>query len=98
METIDLIPAEEFCTNYKVGFSFIHSLQQFGLISITAIEEKVYIPQAELKKLEQLARLHYDLDINFEGIDAITHLLDRLQEMQSEILSLKNRLRLYENE
>jgi len=96
MPTDDLILAEELCSHYNVGISFINSLQQFGLIEITSIEETYYIPQAELKKLEQLARLHYDLNINLEGIDAITHLLEKVTDLQTEIKSLKNRLRLYE--
>ncbi|WP_018612026.1 chaperone modulator CbpM [Segetibacter koreensis] len=96
MQTNDLILAEEFCSHYNVGLSFINSLKQFGLIEVTSVEETYYIPQAELKKLEQLARLHYDLDINLEGIDAITHLLGRIKDLQSEITSLKNRLSLYE--
>lgn len=96
MQNDDLILADEFCAHYKVGLSFINSLQQFGLIQITSIEETYYIPQGELKKLEQLVRLHYDLDINLEGIDAINNLLRKITDMQVEIINLKNRLSLYE--
>jgi hypothetical protein len=96
MKSDDLIPAEEFCDHYKVEFSFINYLHQFGLIEITTVEETYYIPQVELRKLEQLVRLHYDLNINLEGIDAITHLLDRVNGLQLQITSLKNRLNLYE--
>lgn len=97
MQTDDLILAEEFCTHYNIELSFISSLQQFGLIEVTSMEETNYIPQTELQKLEQLARLHYDLNINLEGIDAITHLLERVRIMQLEITRLKNRLGIYEN-
>lgn len=96
MQTDDLIPAEEFCSHYQVELSFINYLHQFGLIEVTSVEETYYIPQAQLSKLEQLARLHYDLDINLEGIDAINHLLDRVQSLQLQITSLKNKLSLYE--
>lgn len=96
MQTDDLIPAEEFCSHYQVELSFINYLHQFGLIEVTSVEETYYIPQAQLGKLEQLARLHYDLDINLEGIDAINHLLDRVQSLQLQITSLKNKLSLYE--
>ena len=96
MQTDDLILAEDLCTHYKVELSFISSLQRFGLIEVTSVEEAAYIPQSELQKLEQIARLHYDLDINLEGIDAITHLLERVKSMQSEIAFLKNRLSMYE--
>lgn len=96
MQTDDLIQAEEFCSHYNVELSFINSLQQYGLIQITSIEETHYIDQAELKKLEQLARLHFDLNINFEGIDVITHLLEKITDLQLEITELKNRLSIYE--
>ena len=96
MKSDDLIPAEEICDHYKVEFSFINYLHQFGLLEITTVEETYYIPQVQLRKLEQLVRLHYDLNINLEGIDAITHLLDRVNGLQSQITSLKIRLNLYE--
>lgn len=96
MQESDLIPATEICSYYKTEFSFISYLQQFGLIEITSVEETAYIPKTQLGKLEQLVRLHYDLDINLEGIDAIAHLLDRVKGLHSEITVLKNRLSLYE--
>lgn len=96
MQTRDLIPAEEFCAQYKAELSFITYLRDFGLIEVTSVEESYYIPHAQLSKLEQLARLHYDLDINLEGIDAITHLLERVKGLQSEITNLKNKLGIYE--
>ena len=96
MQNDELILANEFCTRYNIEISFIDALQQFGLIEITSIEQTFYIPQTELQKLEQIIRLHYDLDINLEGIEAITHLLDRVKSLQSEITGLKNRLRMYE--
>jgi hypothetical protein len=46
--------------------------------------------------LEKIVRLYYDLDINIEGIDAVINLLQRMEDMQHEIVLLKNRLRLYE--
>lgn len=98
MQNEDLILVEDFCTTYKVGYRFVSSLKEFGLIEVTSIEENSYIPYHQLQRLEQLIRLHYDLDINVEGIDAITHLLGRLNNMQAEILLLKQRLRLYEPE
>ena len=96
MQNEDLIAASEFCANYNVEYSFITSLQQFGLIQVTTIEDRGFIPLNELQKLEKITRLHYDLDINLEGIEAITYLLDRLETLQSELAGLQNRLRLYE--
>jgi hypothetical protein len=41
--------------------------------------------------------MYYDLSINIEGIDAIHHLLKRMESMQQEIYSLHSRLRLFED-
>lgn len=93
-----LISTEDFCSHYKVEYSFINLLQEHGLIEIITIEENSFIDHDHLKNVERLVRLHYDLDINLEGIEAITYLLNRVKNMQEEITALKNRLRLYEDE
>jgi hypothetical protein len=93
----DLILAKDFCSHYNITLSFINSLQEYGLIQVVSIEETSYIPEEQLQKLEQLIRLHYDLDINLEGIEAITYLLERVKNLQSEITDLKNKLSLYDN-
>ncbi|MCW3079526.1 chaperone modulator CbpM [Segetibacter sp.] len=97
MQTDELILTEAFCNYYKIDYSFIADLQRVGLIEITSVERATYIPESELQKLEQLVRLHYDLDINLEGIDAIAHLLEKVKHLQNEVIGLKNRLKLYED-
>lgn len=92
MENEELIPAEDFCIYHNIEYSFINSLEDSGLISITAVEQAAYIPADEMQKLEKFVRLHYDLDINIEGIETINYLLEKIQEMQKEILQLKNNL------
>jgi hypothetical protein len=93
-----LISAQDFCTYYKVEYSFINSLVEYGLIEIVRQEQTSFIDIDRLHDLEKFVRLHYDLDINLEGIEAITHLVHRVENMQSEITALKNRLWLYEND
>lgn len=92
-----LISTDEFCTHYKVEYSFINALQEYGLIELTTINEHSFIDHDHLRNMEKLVRMHYDLDINLEGIEAITYLLNRIKDMQTEIISLKNRLRVYED-
>ncbi len=96
METENSISTDEFCALYNVEYSFVSSLQQSGLIEITTLEERGFIPTSQLVELEKYVRLHDELDINLEGIEAINHLLQRIRTMQDEIASLKTRLRLYE--
>ena len=97
MNQAHLISTEEFCTHYKVEYSFIDSLDRYGLIEITRIDENAFIDTDKLSELEKLVRLHYDLEINVEGIEAITYLLNRVNNLQQEINSLKDRLSIYEN-
>jgi hypothetical protein len=96
MHKEDLIAIDEFCTLHEIENSFISSLQETGLIEITTIEERGFINASELEQLEKFIRFHYDLEINLEGIETITHLLQRIISMHEEIITLKNRLRLYE--
>ena len=91
-----LIPASEFCASHNIEVAFIRSLQQTGLIEITSVEETIYIHENQLQDLERIIHLHFELDINLEGIETINHLLQRINYMQDEIMSLRNRLRLYE--
>ena len=49
---------------------------------------------AQLPDVERYSRMYYDLSINIEGIDAIHHLLERMESMQQEIYSLHNKLKL----
>jgi hypothetical protein len=96
MQKDNLIALDEFCISHNIEVSFISSLQQNGLIEISTIEERGFVDESQLQNLEKFLRFYYDLDINLEGIETITHLLQRINAQQEEIISLRNRLRLYE--
>ncbi|HYK56018.1 MAG TPA: chaperone modulator CbpM [Flavisolibacter sp.] len=92
----NLILASEFCSRLNIEISFIQSLQEYGLIEVMTIEGSGFIEEEQLEDIEKMVRLHYDLQINLEGIDAIHHLLEQMKDLQHQMASLKNRLRLYE--
>ena len=94
----NLISTDEFCIHHNIEFSFIRNLQEFGLLEVVSVQKVQYIPEDQLEKLERMLRLHKDLEINTEGIDTIGHLIDKIQDLQEEVINLKNRLRLYEDE
>lgn len=96
MQTGYLITVKEFCINHNIGISFINSLQQTGMITITTVDETGFIDLDQIRQLEKFIRLYYEMDINLEGIEAIYHLLQKIIDQQDEITELKNRLRLYE--
>ncbi len=96
MQTENLIPVNEFCISHDIEISFITSLQQYGMIEITTINKVGFIDMEQLRQLEKFINLYYELDINLEGIETIDYLLQKISSMQSEIVELRNRLRLYE--
>jgi hypothetical protein len=98
MQTEEMIIVNEFCIHHNIDLTFITALKDSGLIEVTIMEEKIYMPETQLPNLEKMVRLYYEMDINLEGIETITYLLNRMNEMQLEIMKLNNRLRLYENE
>ena len=85
----------EYCDKCHIEPEFIDLLQEGGLINVRNENGQRYLTADELPDVERYSRLYYDLDINMEGIDAIRHLLDRMDEMQREITHLRNRLRLF---
>jgi len=97
METNELVPVYHFCVIHEIELSFIYSLQQYGLVEITTVEDQTYLKESQLNEVEKFIRLHYDLDINFEGIEAIGHLLEKIKEIQARNVELQNRLGIYEN-
>ena len=96
MTTKNLIAVNEFCIRHNVTISFIRLLQKSGLVEITTINRTGFIDVGQLHHLERIVRFFYELDINLEGIETITYMLQRINAMQDEIAVLKNRLRFYE--
>ncbi len=95
MSDKDILKLEKFCELYEVPTSFVDSLNQFELIHLTAIDDELYIENEELPVIEKFIRLHYDLDINVEGLDVINNLLQKIDTLKKEIIQLENELKYY---
>jgi len=96
MKTKKLIAVDEFCKNNDIEISFVNSLEENGLIEITKIEETSFFNYEQLQELDRYIRFCYELNIDLDGIDAIKHLFRRVNEMCDKIVSLQNRVYLYE--
>ncbi|ANH80511.1 hypothetical protein A8C56_05460 [Niabella ginsenosidivorans] len=92
MEKAKRISVEQCCIYYKIEASFVQELDEHGLIRLTRSGKKNFIAYEQLTDLEKYMHLYYDLDINMEGMEAIMHLLNRMQDLQQEIRKLQNRL------
>ena len=97
MDTTDLISIQQFCIHYKVPESFISSLFDYELIEITISNNQQYIQTTQIKNIEKFIRFHYDMDINLEGLDAVSNLLEQVESLKEEIVALNNRLNFYED-
>jgi len=96
MQKEKLIAIDVFCARHEVEISFVSSLQQTGLIEIIIIKETGFINADQLQLLEKFIRFHYEMNINLEGIETISYMLQRMINLQEQNISLINRLRLYE--
>lgn len=92
----DLIIVSEYCQKCHIDPAFIRLLEEGGLIDVDVVEGERYLLSSQLRDLERYTRMYYDLSINIEGIDAIHHILRRVNRLQQEITGLRKRLRLYE--
>lgn len=90
---VDYIHIKDFCRGHNLEEEFIVQLQDYELIALKIIDEQQFIDIEELPKVEKLVRLHQDLHINIDGLEAIHYLLERTQRMSEELQTLKKRLR-----
>lgn len=93
----ELITVKEYCVHYQAEPDFVNALEQNGLITLTVVETEPCIPFEELHNLETYSSWYYDMNINVEGIDALTNVLEKMKAMQKQLEDLRSRLRLYEH-
>lgn len=91
----EYITVENCSIRYNIELSFINSLEESGLIEVMLVEEIRCLPYNQLQPLEKFVQWHYDLDINMEGIEALQHLLEKINKLQQENKDLKEQLKLY---
>ena len=96
MNLKDLIATDEICTRYRVERTFIQSLNESGLLEVVRIEQIEYLHCDKIGEFEKMHRLHHDLNINLEGIEAIQHLLRQVKQLQKDNRKLRNRLSIFE--
>lgn len=89
MEKTNYISIEQCCVYYNIEVSFVQKLSEHGLIELDHSGQTVFIAFEQLSALEKYVHLHYELEINMEGLETVKHLLDRVDFLQKEV----NRLR-----
>jgi signal transduction histidine kinase len=97
MDTQKLISIQRFCKHYSIPINFINDLIAYELIEIIVEDNQDYIQLTHINKVEKIIRLHYDLDINLEGVDVIYNLLNQVDSLKKEITDLQNKIKFYED-
>lgn len=89
MEEKQFISIEEYCSYYSIETSFVRSLGENGLIELTQENETYILEYGQLARLEKFTHLHYELEVNLAGIEVISHLLEKINRLQAELLEKK---------
>ena len=92
----ELIIVSEYCHKCHIEPSFIDLLEEGGLIEVRAEGGEHYLLVSQLPEVERYSRMYYDLSINMEGIDAIHHMLERMERLQQEVSFLRRQLRRFQ--
>ena len=95
MATQKRVAVKEFCLHHNIAIDFIDELHHNDVIQLVMVKRSRYIPAKNLHSLEKIVRLYNDLNINFEGIQTILHLLSTLEKKEVELTDLRNRLAFY---
>lgn len=92
------ISIRQVCQHYGIDEAFILILRDYEVIRIKHIDDTPQMHQRDLPGLERMLRLHQDLKINPEGLQAIHHLLQKMDRLHEEINTLKRKLNRYVND
>ena len=96
MKLKELIPVEQLCTHYKIERTFFDGLEEYGLIELTTVETSNCVHIDHVKKIEKMMRLRDELHLNYEGIDTVMNLLERIEELNERLRKTRQRLSIYE--
>lgn len=96
MATEKYILVRHFCKQTQIEDEFVKNLQEYGLVTFKEREDDLFIDESDISEIERLFRLHNDLGINYEGLDVIKQMLNRMHILEKEMDFLQKKLRLYE--
>lgn len=83
------ISREELVRIYNVEITFFDSLEEAGLLKTETENNIKYLMFDELSTFEKFTNWHYDLEVNLAGLEVIKHLLDQLEKLREENLTLR---------
>ena len=97
MNRSNYITIKEICVHHEIEESFLYHLAEYELLNIRRRPGRSDIHYTQLPNLERMLRLHRDLDINIEGIQSVLYLLEKMDVMREELMTLRRRLDRFED-
>lgn len=98
MNRNDIISIKQFCIHHGIEVNFFSALKAYGMINIIVVEETEYFSLEQLPSIEKIIRLHFDLEINLEGIDVILNLLQQIDGFKSQLVINQNKIDFFEKQ
>lgn len=92
----EYILVSHYCEQTSTPMDFIAALQEYGIIEVAFIDNQNYVAPTTIVEIERVNRLHHELGINLEGIDALNHMLEKVRRLEKELKVLRERLGIYE--
>ena len=96
MNTLEFIPVAHLSKQYRIEETFITELHEKGVLQLKIVEQTYCLHCDSMPVFEKIMRIHDELHINIEGIDVILNLLDKIDDLNRQLVKTQNRLRLYE--
>ncbi|KAA5545718.1 chaperone modulator CbpM [Adhaeribacter rhizoryzae] len=91
------IAIEEFCSHHGVEVTLIREFAAFGLVPLHVEDNREFLPDKAITRLERTLRLFHDLEVNKEGIEVILHMRKQLKKLRREHNLLQHQLQQLEN-
>jgi hypothetical protein len=97
MNNENLISLKDFCHVFPVENSLLDHLFESGLIDLVIEDKELFLIRDQIPDLERFIQLYSELEINFPGLEVISHLLPQMLKMMDEIQELKSQVKFYQN-
>lgn len=96
MATAKYILVKQYCEYSNIEDDFILKLHEYGIVNFEDRDKELFLNENDIVEVERNFRLHRDLGINYEGLDALKQMLRRVSKMENEISRLENKLKLFQ--
>ena len=75
----------EACRRLGIDPGDLEAILEEGLVELETVQDRKFIPNDQIQRLEMILRLSRDLGVNLPGIDVILQMRQRMIEMRREV-------------